>query len=268
MKITFYFWLNIVILGVVFEALGADSDLLNRITVDRRDSAILENLESGVMPADAAESHSLPMKPVSAFGAVFSGEVVFKEGVRDRIAMWTHDPLMKPRDGIELFGEMSSALKRKFGAGKVVDDIPNYGDGSEVKSSASLWFLQDEVVVLRLDQYSSRAGIILVRQEAKSWRANMGADESVFWSQTSDRKSEPQRQSESLRQQSPSRIVNEPFPPGSEPEIADHMEMSPVETGGPSEGRDAFFWLLILGIIVVLGVAVIVIRAFMRGRAS
>jgi hypothetical protein len=96
------------------------------------------------------------------------------------MAMWTHDALMRPHDAFRVFRKLTGALEGEFGEGRLVDDIPNRGDGSEVQSSVSPWFLGDEIVVLRLDRYSSRAGVGLVRENAESWQNSTGADESFF----------------------------------------------------------------------------------------
>jgi hypothetical protein len=267
MRIAFYIFLNAVLLGFSYKAVGSDSDLLSSISADRQDLAIVEYLEPGEPSAEAAATYSRPMKPVNAFGTVFSGDVGFKEGFRDRIAIWTHDPLMRPHDAVQIFRKLTGALEGEFGEGEVIDNIPNYGDGSEVKSSASLWFLRDEIVVLRLDQYSSRGGISLVRENSESWRNSMGADESVFWSKALDEKSEPQRQPESSKEHSPKWVTNEPLPTVSEPDTADNRGATQAESDAQNEERETPTWPLLLGAIAVLSVAVILVRAFMRGRA-
>jgi len=49
------------------------------------------------------------------------------------------DQSTTPEDGVELFEKMASALRNEFGQGKAIARIPNYGDASDVKSTAVLF---------------------------------------------------------------------------------------------------------------------------------
>lgn len=171
-------------LTLVGQSRGGDAELLEIIKEAPLPSKMLKIDETGPVSPNASEDQNRTLKPIRAFGSSFAARLTFKGTVQDKLALWTDDPAMAPQTGLPLFEKMATAFKSEFGQGKVIASIPNHGDASDVKSTAVLWFIGPDIVLLQLDQYPSRAGIKVVRSSRESWRSGMGADESDFWEQT------------------------------------------------------------------------------------
>lgn len=184
-EFSFYpFAVCLVGLALVGQSRGGDAELLEMIKEAPLPSKMLKIDETGPASPNASGDRSRTLKPIRAFGSSFAARLTFKGTVQDKLALWTDDPSMAPRAGLPLFEKMATAFNSEFGQGKVIASIPNHGDASEVKTTAVLWFMGPDIVLLQLDQYPSRAGLKVVRCSRESWRSGMGADESDFWEQT------------------------------------------------------------------------------------
>ncbi len=188
MKIRCYYLVSVAFFFLTYTALSADADLVTLLKGGQQSSEISKYLEPGPMPSQPKDEHSRTLRAVIAFGHVFEGEVTFKVDAQAKLLMWTQDPSIPPQAGVELFEKIARVLKSQYGPGKNIASIPNYGDASDVKSTAVLWLLETDIVLLKLEQYPSRAGISIVKRSSESWRSSMGADESEFWAQTLDSK--------------------------------------------------------------------------------
>jgi hypothetical protein len=187
MKAEFYFFpfaACMAMLTLLGQSHGGDAELLEIIKKGQPSSTVWKIFETGPESSNSTGEQGRTLKPVSAFGSSFAARLTFKGTVQDKLAMWTDDPSMAPQAGLQLFEKMVTAFNRALGQGKVIAHIPNHGDASEVKSTAVLWFMGPDIVLLQLDQYPSRAGIKVVRSSRESWRGGMGADESEFWERT------------------------------------------------------------------------------------
>ena len=159
------------------DAANADENLLDLINQKQEPLTLQPYLEPGSVDAMTTAEARHKLKPINAFGSIFTGEAVLKNAVPDQILVWTHDPSISPGAGLDLFEALTDALERELGVSRRIHEIPNYGDGSDVKSSAILWIIGSDIILLKLDRYSSRSGISIVRQSSESWRSGMGADE-------------------------------------------------------------------------------------------
>lgn len=250
MKITPYLSLAAVFLIIASKACSADADLVGLIKGGQQSSAILKYLEPNSAPSQATDEHFWSLKRIIAFGGAFEGELSFNGDVQAKLLMWTQDPSITPQAGVEVFEKMVSALRREFGQGKVIASIPNYGDASDVKSTAVLWPIETDIVLLQLDRYPSRAGINVMRQSSESWRSSMGADESDFWAQTLDPKTDVETPPDIEWQHAPSI--------GSAPVLfQSETKREPNEETPPSVGSGAPTLTTPLSIIAVLTVAAI-----------
>lgn len=172
------------------ETESAEETLLELFTQQQTPTGLQKYLEHSFAEIKTTPDGNYMVTPFGALGNDFAGEIVLKNGVPDRIAIWTREPSISPTAGLELFEGLAGILERELGESKRIHDIPNYGDGSNPKSSAFLWFIDSEMIMLQLVRYSSRSRVSIVRKSSESWRGRMGADESIFWHQTLDWKPE------------------------------------------------------------------------------
>ena len=256
MKVILYFPLVAVYLILATRVSCADADLVDPIKGYQQSSTILSFLKSETKPSQITDGENRPLKCIIAFGYAFDGELDFNDGVQTKLLMWTQEPLITPEAGADLFEKMANALRIAFGQGSRIGSIPNYGDASDVKSTAVFWTIGSDIVLLQLDRYPSRAGINLVRRSSESWRSSMGADESEFWVRTLDALEDIEPPLEIPRQNSqgngsppvapPSPVV-QPATPKTAPEV-----MPTTSTPG-EEPASSMRW----SVIVILTAAVI-----------
>lgn len=247
MNLITYFSLAIASLVQLSSAYSADADFIGLIKEVRQASAIANYLEPSPVPSGIADGQRRMLKPISAFGGIFDGEVSFRAGTQNEIRMWTREALLSPQDALELFHKIASSLKSELGQGRTVANIPNYGDASDVKSTAVLWFIGTDVVLLHLDQYPRRGGIGLVRCSGDAWRSSMGADESDFWVQTLDSKTGNESRPETQAQQVPGKGVNAPITTHSEASSASEAKPAPPPSKEPTSSTP---WSIIVVLIV------------------
>lgn len=265
MKSVLYLLLAVICLVLSCDAANADENLIDLIKQKQEPMALQPYLEPSSVDAMTSAEARHKLKPINAFGSIFTGEVVLKNAVPDQILVWTHDPSISPSAGLDLFEALTDALERELGVSRRIHEIPNYGDGSDVKSSAILWFIGSDIILLKLDRYSSRSGISIVRQSSESWRSGMGADESTFWSQTLDSKAgqhlEPQSGSIDSGRGSPSGLFQETTSLTPSPKKTPSAKPAPTPSKEPTSSTP---W----GIIVVLIVAALGLLWLLLKRRS
>lgn len=248
MKLIFYFLSVAACLAQVSSAYSADADLIGLIKEVRQASAIATHLEPSPVPSGTTDDQRRTLKPISAFGGIFDGEVSFRAGTQNEIRMWTREALLSPQAALELFHKIASSLKSELGRGRTVANIPNYGDASDVKSTAVLWLIETDIILLHLDQYPRRGGIGLVRCSGEAWRSSMGADESDFWVQTLESKTGDESRPETQAQQVPGKSVNAPITTHSEASSAPEAKPALPPTEEPTSSMP---WSIIVILIVV-----------------
>lgn len=215
MKSISYLSLAAACLAHVSSAYSADADLIGLIKEARQESAMVTLLESSLVPSRTPDGQRRTLKPIGAFGDIFEGEVAFKGGTQIELLLWTQKPSLSPQAALALFDKMASSLKSELGQGRIVANIPNYGDASDVKSTAVLWLIETDIILLQLNRYPSRGGIEVVRRSNEAWRSSMGADESDFWVETLDPKTTDESRPETQAQQTSSKSINAPITPHS-----------------------------------------------------
>ncbi|MEN9285532.1 MAG: hypothetical protein RLZZ179_3025 [Verrucomicrobiota bacterium] len=213
MKFISYLSLAAACLVHVSSAYSADADLVGLIKEARRASAMEPYLEQITVTPQTKDDQRRALKPISAFGGVFDGEVAFKAETQSELRLWTKEPLLSPEAASELFDKMARSLKSELGQGRTVANVPNYGDVAEVKSTAVLWLIGTDIVFLHLERYPSRGGIGVVRRNSEAWRNSMGADESDFWVKTLDPKINAEPRPERHAELTLSKSINPPPTP-------------------------------------------------------
>lgn len=156
---------------------ASNSDLIGIVV---NEVEIGDYLES-VSPEDGQASSNRPFKALEAFGEKFAGRVLRDDAGAQSISLWVDEPDLEHSVGSDVFANLGKAFSSKLGKPHLVNDVPNYGDGSEVKTDVQLWISGPEVISLTLTRYSSRAGVIVRRMSGAKWQAEMGADEGEFW---------------------------------------------------------------------------------------
>ena len=152
MKFISYLSLAAACLVHVSSAYSADADLVGLIKEARRASAMEPYLEQITVTPQTKDDQRRALKPISAFGGVFDGEVAFKAETQSELRLWTKEPLLSPEAASELFDKMARSLKSELGQGRTVANVPNYGDAAEVKSTAVLWLIGTDIVFLHLER--------------------------------------------------------------------------------------------------------------------
>lgn len=238
-------------LTVLRPLFASDAELLNIFAGPARAAAVtryLEPLPEGVGTGTTRRS----LSSVQAFGASFSGEAFFESSNLKTTQFWCDDQKMTPAFASNLFGQLSSALRERLGQGKSVQDVPNYGDASDVKTQIMLWTEGDDVILLSMDTYPKRAGVTVIRQSRATWQAGMGADEGMYWHKTLEKGGES---TVPITPDAPKSAVTSPSP-STDPYLPDvttptHPKLSESNSSSPSENR-AFStpWSLMVVIVV------------------
>jgi hypothetical protein len=176
-----YFWAVFFCLQVASQA--TEADLLNIVSGSLKAKEVIAYLENpaSTLPQDDARRN---LKPVEAFGQRFSGRAAFAESSLQSISLWCDDPRLAPSTALRLFAQVSKALSQRVANGRPIKNIPNYDDGSDVENSAMLWVDRDDIILLSIQVYPSRAGFSIQRTNRIYWLAGMGADEGEFWRKT------------------------------------------------------------------------------------
>jgi hypothetical protein len=247
MKLISYFSLAAACFAHVSIAYSADADLIGLIKDIRQTSAIMTHLEPSPEPSGTTDGQRRILKPISAYGGIFDGLVSFKAGIQNETRLWTREPLLSPEAALKLFDKIASSLKSELGQGRTVANIPNYADASDVKSTAVLWLIETEIILLHVDQYPRRGGVGLVRCSREAWRSSMGADESDFWEQALDSKTGDESLPETQEQQAPGKSVNAPITTHSEESNAPEAKPTATPSEEPASSTP---WSIIVVLIV------------------
>jgi LPXTG-motif cell wall-anchored protein len=242
-----YILLTAALLAQVSSASGADAELIGLIKEARQASAMVAYLEPSVLPPRTGDVQRRALKPIRAFGGIFEGEAAFSEGRQNELLLWIKEPSISPRTALEVFDKIASSLKSELGQGRIVANIPNYGDAADVKSTAVLWLVGTDIVLLRLDLYPSRGGIEVARRHSEGWRNSMGADESDFWVRTLNSGANDESGEDTEAQQVPSKTTNSPITNHLSPKNGPRVKplSTPIEETASSPP-----WSIIIGLIV------------------
>lgn len=178
---SFFVWLILIITAFSRIKAGASEDLLKVITLRESSAEGAALLQS---PSETFRSRNgYSLGPIDALGTLWEGRVLVQGKAITEVALWVRNPSIQPEQGEVLYSRMGELLESQFGVGIEFLDVPNHGDGSEVKTSVRFWQQGAEVFLLRKVRYSKRSGVNLRRQSYQDWAASWGADESVFWKQ-------------------------------------------------------------------------------------
>lgn len=173
-----------------------------------------------------------------------------------------------------VFDQIRKSIISQSGESEAIE-VPNFQDATERTGSLYSWKNGGGILILEIVQSPSRTEIIIQHSNFDYFIANLGADTGAYLlpkleansgdlniSASAPSPQEPESEDPTVEQdqkpesrQEPDGLASGDKSPQSEP--TSHKEKSETPT-----------WVLILGAIAVLGVAVILVRAFIRGRAS
>lgn len=128
--------------------------------------------------------NELDLKPIEAFGLRFLGQAVVMEGSCEALTYWCDEQNLLPDVALRLFTQITNAFSQRIGEGKVVNDVPSFEDASETKTQVRLWPIGNEMIVVTVTAYPTRAGLSLQRIIRSAWIEQMGADQGKFWNET------------------------------------------------------------------------------------
>jgi hypothetical protein len=173
-----------------------------------------------------------------------------------------------------VFAEMTRVISAECGEAELFE-VPNFEDATERTHSMRAWKNEDSILVLQKTESPGRVEVDVRHVDLNHFTSNLGADFGSFVL-------------EQLETKSGELNLSGPAPPAQTPEsedpsvTQDRKPESPQRPDGVASGENSPqpetnlrndesetpAWPLVLGAIAVLGVAVILVRAFMRGRAS
>jgi hypothetical protein len=161
-----------------------NKDLFDIITHKPSYDKVLLFLEdsSDLIKPDVRTNSTL--KHVEEFGETFTGHAILNNSNIESISLWTSNERILPNDARVLFDHILKKVSADMGKGSIVENIPNHEDASDVQMDAYLWKDKEDIIVLMITEYPSRAGISLSRQTQSTWLENMGADSGEFWVKT------------------------------------------------------------------------------------
>lgn len=129
-------------------------------------------------------SSSLVAKPLQVSGQLFNGRVIADNQSVKSITLWTAAERLPPEDARKIFTSLSKKFASSMGESALVENIPNYGDASEVRMDAHLWKRNGDIIVLNITEYANRADVSITRKNQEEWLKSMGADSGEFWNTT------------------------------------------------------------------------------------
>ncbi len=179
-----------------------------------------------------------------------------------------------PADIHELFNRILKSLTSQHGeAGSI--EVPNFQDATERTGSLYAWKNKEAILVLQKIQSPGQIEIVIQMSRFDYFASNLGADTGSFLLPEIQAKSGELKIAESAS--SPTGPSANDLPveknrkvesgKSREPDLEGEgkpVQIDPTVQEGKNDGRS---WTIILGAIAALGVAVILGRAFLRGRA-
>lgn len=181
-----------------------------------------------------------------------------------------------PADELQrVFAEMTTMISSECGEAEMFE-VPNFEDATERTHSMRAWKDENSILVLQKFESPGRLEVDVRHVELGHFTSNLGADFGSFVLSKLETKSGELRIPASAPSRRESEANDSPVEQGREVEIEANRESDLAvgvksgqkESAVENEESDTATWPLILGAIAVLGVAVILVRAFLRGRAS
>lgn len=124
------------------------------------------------------------LKPITEFGVTFAGRTVFGDSKIEEISLWTTDEKISPEAARLVFHRLLKSINLRLGNGKLIEDVPNHEDASDVRTDVYIWNKEDNLIALTISEYHNRTGISLSRLRRSLWLDRMGADSGEFWEKT------------------------------------------------------------------------------------
>ncbi len=175
----------------------------------------------------------------------------------------------------KVFAEMTRVIAAECGEADLFE-VPNFEDATERTHSMRAWKDETSILVLQKTESPGRLEIDIRHVDLDHFTSNLGADFGSFVlaqletksgelsipaSAPSSRESETDDSPVEQDQETANEL-------GHEPDLADGEKSDQDETAVQNEEGGTITWPLVFGAIAVFGVAVILVRAFLRGRAS
>lgn len=161
-----------------------DKGLFELFTMSPSYENVSSFLEDVINLDNADIRTNVAIKPVEESGEIFTGYVTLNDKKVESVALWTSNERIPAKDARVVFAKVSKKIASIMGEGTLVENIPNHEDASEVRMDSYIWKDKEDIIVLMISEYPSRAGISLSRQAQSTWLENMGADSGAFWEKT------------------------------------------------------------------------------------
>lgn len=174
-----------------------------------------------------------------------------------------------------LFNRIRESIFLQIGEAEPID-LPNFQDATERTGSLYSWKNSGSILILEIVQSPSRTELNIQHSEIDYFTSNLGADTGAYLL--------PKLEANSGQLSIP---ASAPSPPDSDtvdtpprkaretdieairrPDLADGAEPSQPESILQNEESETATWPLVIAVIVVLCLVVILVQAFVRGRAS
>jgi hypothetical protein len=174
----------------------------------------------------------------------------------------------------KVFAEVTRVISAECGEADLFE-VPNFEDATERTHSMRAWKNEDSILVLQKTESPGRLEVDVRHVDLDHFTSNLGADFGSFVLEQLETKSgklnisvsvptpqEPKSDDSTIEQD------QDPEPQGRPDGLAGGEKSFQSEPTSQKEESETATWPLVLGAIAVLGVAAILVRAFMRGRAS
>ena len=174
----------------------------------------------------------------------------------------------------KVFTEMTRAIAEECGEADLFE-VPNFEDATERTHSMRAWKNENSILVLQKTESPGRLEVDVRHVDLDYFTSNLGADFGSFVLEQLETKagdlniyaSTPSPQE--TKSEDPTVEQDQKTEPQQRSDGLAGAEKSPQpETISQKEETETATWPLVLGAIAVLGVAVMLVRAFVRGRSS
>lgn len=162
----------------------------------------------------------------------------------------------------KIFNQIRSSIESENGESEDIG-VPNFEDATERTGSLFAWKNKSHILILQKIESPGRTEIEVSLSDIDYFTSNLGADTGAYLLPRIDTKSGELR----ILASTPSRREVDVESNGTS-DLAVGVKSGPKELAVENEESDAATWPRILGVIAVLGVAIIFVRGFLRGRVS
>lgn len=173
-----------------------------------------------------------------------------------------------------VFDQIRKSIVSQSGESEAIE-VPNFQDATERTGSLYSWKNSGGILILEIVHSPSRAEIVIQHSNLDYFVANLGADTGAYLLPKLEANSGDLKISASTPSPREPKNENLTVEQDQEPEaqqrpngLAGGEKSQQTKTTSQKQESKTPTWPLVLGAIAVLGIAAILVRAFVRGRAS